>query len=818
MPRRAPILRRMFHRRLLLLVALAVVPMMALTAQLGRLAVLQHDERAEIAESRLVAVRWLPTTRGRILDRNDRVLAEDRASYDLTIDYSVLSGRWARIEGAAAARRVHRASWGTLAPEAKTELIERFQALYAARVEAMWPMLAELTQRPEDELREAARQVTERVERMHRYLVNKRLENLVDAEIESRRTVDGIDIDRLRDQADQPIRPQREHHVIASDVGDDVGFRIYRFLDTEIPLSAPALNPGDESATEITLPLLPGIAVRDTVERVYPHDEMTVTIDTATFPAPLAAIHTDQPLVEASVFGVAAPILGRMRETAYAEDSDRRARALASDPYLQRNALTARGTDRGQYRPGDPVGHSGLEAAQEHRLRGLRGVRIENLETGDVEETPPTHGRDLKLTLDARLQARVRALMDPALGLSVVQSWHGPADTRPPEGTHLYGGAAVLDVATGEILALVSTPTEPRDGDWQAAYGLEDNQVQLFRDLLNPEVHKAIAKPYPPGSVAKALILTGAEHFGVYDLNERIPATGHLYPERPDMLRSWIFKQYGLTHRDQLGRDPDGTDALMVSSNVFFFTLGMRLGPEQIAATYHMYGLGESFNLGIGPEFPGKVGPFAGPGDGTDLSRGDAIQMGIGQGPVTWTPLHAAAAYATLARRGVYVKPRIFQDGEPPEARQLPISQGAITVALEGLRKVVSDPDYATGRVLNTPLGEETIWNVPGVTVWGKTGTATAPPLTADPDGPDGPQESMTFLSGDHSWFVVMAGENRHQPRYVVAVVMDYAGSGGRVSGPIANQIIHALADEGYLQTTATHASATQGRRTGGGG
>lgn len=811
----------MFHRRLLLLGTLAVVPMMALSTQLGRLAVLQHEERASVAESRLVAVRWLPTSRGRILDRNDLVLAEDRASYDITIDYSVLSGRWARIEGAAAARRVHRASWGTLAPEAKTELIERFQALYAARVEAMWPMLAELTQRPEEELRDNARQVTDRVERMHRAIVDKRLENLVDAELESRRSADGIDVDRLRDQADRPIAEQRAQHVIAADVGDDVGFRIYRFLDTEIPLPAPALDPGSESPTELGIPLLPGIAVRDTVERIYPHDAMTVTIDTSTFPAPLAALHTDQPLVEASVFGVAAPILGRMRDTAYAEDAERRERALNSDPYLQRNALTARGTDRGRYRPGDTVGHAGLEAAQEHRLRGLRGVRIENLETGEVEEIPPAHGRDLTLTIDARLQARVRALMDPALGLAVVQDWHGPIDTRPPTGTHLYGGAAVLDVATGEILALVSTPTEPRDGDWQAAYALDHNQVQLFRDLLHPEVHKAIAKPYPPGSVAKALVLTGAEHFGAYDLSERIPATGHLYPDRPDILRSWIYKQYGLTHRDQLGRDPDAVDALMVSSNVFFFTLGMRLGPERIADTYHMYGLGEEFNLGIGPEFPGKVGPFNGPGDGTDLSRGDAIQMGIGQGPVTWTPLHAAAAYATLARRGVHVTPRIFRDGSPPDARQLPVSQGAISAALEGLRRVVSDPDYATGRVLNTPLGEETIWNVPGITVWGKTGTATAPPLTADPDGPDGPLEETTFLTGDHSWFVVMAGETPAQPRYVVAVVMDYAGSGGRVSGPIANQIIHALADEGYLETTepdTTAAHAERGRRSGGGG
>jgi penicillin-binding protein 2 len=83
------------------------------------------------------------------------------------------------------------------------------------------------------------------------------------------------------------------------------------------------------------------------------------------------------------------------------------------------------------------------------------------------------------------------------------------------------------------------------------------------------------------------------------------------------------------------------------------------------------------------------------------------------------------------------------------------------------------------------------------VRVWGKTGTAAASPIIGDPDGETGPEPRQVLAAGDHSWFVVLVGRDR--PRYVISVVTDFGGSGGKVSGPICNQIIHALIAEGYL-------------------
>lgn len=170
--------------------------------------------------------------------------------------------------------------------------------------------------------------------------------------------------------------------------------------------------------------------------------------------------------------------------------------------------------------------------------------------------------------------------------------------------------------------------------------------------------------------------------------------------------------------------------------------------------------------------------------------------MGMGQGPIAWTPLHAANAMATLARAGGILAPRLIADQPRPAAQgRLDYPAWSLRAALAGMEKSVSDRQ-GTGNHLTFADGrQEDIFTLPpGVRIWGKTGTAQAPSIVAPATEGAAPQ---VLRSGDHSWFVVMAGHDR--PRFVIAVMMEYAGSGGRVSGPIVNQIIAALHAEGYL-------------------
>jgi cell division protein FtsI/penicillin-binding protein 2 len=121
------------------------------------------------------------------------------------------------------------------------------------------------------------------------------------------------------------------------------------------------------------------------------------------------------------------------------------------------------------------------------------------------------------------------------------------------------------------------------------------------------------------------------------------------------------------------------------------------------------------------------------------------------------------------------------------------------------------EESYGTGH--NIKLLHEPIINARGVTVWAKTGTAQAPPAFLNDTNQDGrivrtrhdPARDEPIMDLDHSWFVGLVGPKqstgaRAQPKYAVAVVVEYGGSGGRVAGPVANQIIHALQAEGYLE------------------
>ena len=800
----------MFHRRLALLGALMVLAFIPLTARLGWVTVVRGAELRASAESLLIRQTLLPTVRGRILDRHGRVLAQDRPSYDLRVDYVVLSGAWARSSARSFAYRAHRDVWGTLDEDGKLALAARYLPAYERRVEEIWSLLAQGSGVSREEVDRARAEVIERVEAMQA-AVTVRRERAEREKLARAGVAIGPDQERrIRQLAAAPIEEKTIAHSIVRGVPDEVGFRFMRLAERSAPMFA-AVEVG-EVAFDEQPSLLPGLRVEDATERVYPFGSMRVDIDRSTLPKPIRADGAMQVELE----DLAGLMLGSVRRQVYKEDVDRREQRLRENESMRSGAVTEFGLDTGAYNPtGDRVGHTGIESAMEDTLRGLRGVRRENLQTRDVSERAPEPGRDVRLTVDIQLQARVRAILDPSVGLTVVQPWHN--NEYVPLGTELDAAAVVLDIASGDILAIVSMPEAPRDGDWSKR-GLEGKELEKYLAVRAPFVNRAVGKPYQPGSIVKALILCGAVKAGEFTIGERIRDTGHYFPNQPLIYRSWIYKQHGITHSDQLGRDPDEIDAMMVSANVFFFTLADRLGNSGVAEVYQSFGVGEPFGLGLGAEWPGSVGGLTnGVNDGSDLTRQDAILLGIGQGPITWTPLHAADSYATIARGGYRIVPRLVTDGgAPPRAVDLKIPARAVRSAMEGLRMAANDPQFGTGYHFAVEDGtRDRIFNAPGVTIWGKTGTADSSPVTWDPDG-DGPLEPITERNGDHSWYVILVGDEGGPAKFAISVVVDYGGSGGRVSGPIANQIVHALIEEGYLKggddTSPPRADAGGGR------
>ncbi|MEM7755706.1 MAG: penicillin-binding transpeptidase domain-containing protein [Planctomycetota bacterium] len=762
-------------------------------AQQVKLGVVEGDERLERAQAKLYRQTWVPTIRGRILDRKGRVMAMDRPSYSVEVDYAVLTGAWAGDQAERFARRAHSDRWGELTIEQRERLIAAYQPFYDRHIERMWARLARRAGRDQSAVESRVRATVRRVESMHARLVERRTEAEIADRVSRGLALGDEDRAAIAARARAPIAEQRSPHVIIADLRDRDAFGLLAMTEQRVPLLSIA---GDAvartRALDETVPLLPGVTVRHSTDRVHPFETVVVAIDKTSLPGPLKGDGAES----VTLRGVAGQVVGAVRKRLYAEDTQRRAEAIETDESLRERSLTERGTDRGAYRSGDAVGRRGLERAHEHTLRGLRGVRTRRLDTGEMRQIEPDTGRDVRLTLDVMLQARVRAALEPAVGLTRVQPWH--KEEGVPLGQPLAGAAVVLDIDTGDILAMVSTPAVTHEGD-----PADDLHAELA-EFHPASVNRAIAAPYPPGSISKALILPEAVSRGHHRLGDGIECTGHLLPGRPGIFRCWIYKRFGSTHSPG-GEPVTAEDALKVSCNIYFYELGRRMGAEKVAESLADFGLGQAFGLGLGPEWPGQIGRTAG-ADATGLVTQDAILMAIGQGPVTWTPLHAASAYATLVRAGVHVRPRLVDNGSFPEVSEVELDRSSVVAAIEGLRLAANDP-RGTGATIDTGRRREATFNSPHVTVWGKTGTAQAPALVHDADG-DGPEEARVVRTGDHAWYVAVVGPEGGQPSHAIAVIVEYGGSGGKVAGPVANQIVRALAAEGYLGEPAFEAVA----------
>lgn len=791
----------MFQRRLLLLAGLFAVASVAPAVQIARLTVAKGDQLRAEAEKRLVTERWIDSDRGRILDRKGRVLALDRPCFDIAVDYNVITGRWVYQRAQRKARQLAGFQWAQMSAEQREAATQQHVPQMRQHLESAWDTLARVAGVSREEIDSRRAEIRDQVE----YEASTTLERRRDRE---RATL--AQKGRPESDADAltrtPIAGQAESHVLLRGVSDEVGFALRKLRDES----------AQDEQTGRALPIIPGLEVRDAARRDYPLDVMDVSVDLTVMPPPLR----HQAYLPVRVEGVGTHVVGWMRSKLQREDLDRRPRRFPDGTI-----------DRGHYRPGDQVGMGGVEQAFEDQLRGIRGVERRHVDTGELELVEPTPGKDVTLTIDAMLQARIQALFDPSVGLAVVQPWHRlkkPEDaptTGPKElplGTALNGAVVVLDVESGEILSMVSHPSfthEQRENAPQTILGDAYNTTYLNR---------AIDKPYPPGSIVKPLVLCGAAQAGKYAPGDRVACTGHFFPDKPLLYRCWIYKQHHTTHSAQLTHDLDGADGIKCSCNIFFFEMGRRLGVSGIHDVFTEFGVGRDaprwnlFELPPLPEdkdrrekelarrrllseYPGSLP------DPAKTSMQEGVLMGIGQGPIVWTPLHAADAYATIARGGVRLTPRLIHRTDETPSTRTPISlnipDSAVRLALKGLYGAVHE-QYGTAYQITYPLSDgttkpESVFTPPGLDVWAKTGTADTNPFRADFDLSGGQEE----YDGDHAWAAVLVGVNG-KPKYAISVVVDYGGSGGKVSGPLANQVLWALIAEGYLPDARPDKSA----------
>ena len=414
------------------------------------------------------------------------------------------------------------------------------------------------------------------------------------------------------------------------------------------------------------------------------------------------------------------------------------------------------------YRQGDFVGKNGLENIYESLLRGKKGykeveVDVSGRELKTLRKIPPESGNNLILTLDVKIQEELEKLM-----------------TETAE-QNMNGSVVVMKVQTGEIIAITSKPSF--DPNKFAAGISPKNWRDLVTDEWHPLQNRSIHGQYPPGSTYKIVTAIAGLGEGVIKPDTSIFCPGHFKLGR-GRYRCWKKSGHGFMNLH---------DALVQSCDVYFYTIGHRLGIDTIAKYAKRFGLGRSTRLGLSREKKGLV-----PTTQWKLLNkkepwqlGETISASIGQGFNLVTPIQQVIMMAAVANRGILLKPYLVKRIEGPEGqlRQefFPEIIGQIGVDPDHLEQV----RMALRDVVNGARGTGKKSRLKNIIVSGKTGTAQVVRMKSDEELEKG--EAIPVKYRDHAWFVAFAPYEK--PVLAVAIIVEHGGHGGATAGPIAGKI-----------------------------
>jgi penicillin-binding protein 2 len=404
--------------------------------------------------------------------------------------------------------------------------------------------------------------------------------------------------------------------------------------------------------------------------------------------------------------------------------------------------------------PGFRIGKSGVEKLQDPSLRGKAGnSKVEVNAFGrvirELARKEGTPGQDIQTSLDLDLQRF--------------------ATERFGEES---GAAVTLDVQTGEILTLVSTPSfDPNLFNTGIA---ARDWVALNRHPRKPLVNKAVAGIYPPGSTFKMLVALAGLESGLMSPEQRVHCAGKVTLGDHD-FHCWKKGGHGSVNM---------IDGIKGSCDCYFYEVARKVGVDRIAEMAHRFGLGVILGLdlpgekaGIMPTRAWKKATF-----GQEWAHGETLIIGIGQGYVTVTPLQLAVMTARIAT-GLAVKPRLLR-ASPAEvlagAPKLPVSAANLDVIRRGMDAVVNAPGGTAGRSKITE---------PGMAMAGKTGTSQVRRISrAERQTRIRKQSELPWEERDHALFVAYAPVEA--PRYAIAVLVEHGGGGSSAAAPIAKDIL----------------------------
>ncbi len=409
------------------------------------------------------------------------------------------------------------------------------------------------------------------------------------------------------------------------------------------------------------------------------------------------------------------------------------------------------------YRLGDLIGKYGVERHQERFLRGASGYKQVEVdaygrELRVIRPFVQKPGYNIELTMDYGLQAKAEELF-----------------------AGYEGSIVALDPNDGAILAMTSNPSI--DPNLFAAGISPETWRELRNNPLHPLENRATRGQYPPGSIFKIVMAFATLSEGVMGPEDQVFCNG-TFPFGGRVFQDWKAGGHGHMNLVQ---------SLAQSCDVYYYTVGNKLGISRIARYARMFGLGSP------TQFDSREKGGLVPSDAWKRRRfkekwypGETISVSIGQSFILITPLQAANLIAAVANRGTLWKPYIVRraltvDGKtifrhkPTPLRRIPLKPEVFALVRKGLWEVV-----------NGVRGTARKARIPGVWVAAKTGTAQT--VRLELTGRKVKPENLPRKYRDHSWFIAFAPFEK--PRIALAILGEHAGRPGSFFAPIARQLI----------------------------
>jgi penicillin-binding protein 2 len=762
----------MFERRVKIFLGILILVIIVLIGRAMQVQVIARNYWRGEAQKAMTAPEFMETSRGSLLDRKGRAIAEDVPCIDACVDFQAIvydtDPVWLRDMAVKRLRARLADDYSRADSKQRQAWITEEMPKTQEDLNATWAMLAHVGGKTPTDIDEIRQSIIAKVIMRRRYLWYFKYRRAVEEPDKGtppwyqRMLVDESDNAPEVDQFKMEVPEQTAAHPIL------------RAIDTQ------TMNYLGKNLVR-----LPWIKLQPSVHRHYPYND------------------------------VAAHVIGYIGTV----QADNRGK---NDPFRE-DPLR-------RYEPNDLVGRSGLEALCEPLLRGKRG-RVDRFygegTQHDLERVEPVPGLSVQTTIDIELQRDVQEAFKKIVLHHSDPLWDDTLDWMP-------GAAVVIDVSSGEVLAMVSYPTYDLNQ-------VDDYYSRWNNDTVNrPLMNRATQFALEPGSTVKPIVGLAAMAQGAMSLDGTIECTGYMIAANGKPAaqgRCWVASMFEgkiatVAHHPIPYESPHPTgyltypDALERSCNVFFETLADRLGVQVLSEWFDKFGLGRPTGVGL-PERQGTIPSdwLAGPAP----MRQSIWFSGIGQGSVLATPIQMANVAATIARGGIWERPRLVPAGT--EVRPA-LAQGPDKVDLHLPPMAVAEAKEGMMRVVRSKAGTGQLHREDELPIAGKTGSAQASLLTIPKPveyastediiklnvkgetreylrlypGKHGDPNKRAFwyrYTGEtedrrsHAWYIGFAPADN--PKVAFAVMVEYGGGGGPVAGQVVNRLLDACKKHGYL-------------------